>query len=375
MMIKKRILKKCFAGIFGTIAISFTVLAIFFHCTTGNASGFIRFAEAAYILRSRALHSNQDLIDGAIFGMTAALEDRYSTYYYGEAFERFQDQLSGQYDGIEVYLGEEAGHPYISGLIPGGSGEESGIKAGDILLSVDGTSVESLAMEEIANRVRGEAGTTVTLEVQRDGQILSFAVPRKKITVETVYSRMMDDKTGYIQIRYFSDHTAAEFAKAFTQLKEKGMDRWILDLRFNPGGNLEETVKIAELFFPKGNVVQVVDKNSSQEVYAVNGVEKPLPMAVLVNEQSASASEILAGAIQDYGLGKVIGTTTYGKGSVQGIYPIGENRVMKITIAKYLTPNGREIDGIGVAPDIEVPFSFENGYDHQLERAREVLNS
>lgn len=354
---------------------SLATLGGYFFYTTGEPLGFIRFAKASETLRSYSLYSDSSLLDGAITGMVHSLGDTYGAYYYGDELTQFQNYLSGEYVGIGVYIAKGEDYPVIQGFLPGGSAKEAGLEVGDRLLSVDKESTKGKSLEDITKAIRGKAGETVHLEVERKGQTIAVDVTRQKVTINTVNAHMLNQDIGYIRIDIFSDHTGAEFASAFERLKEQGMKKWILDLRFNPGGNLEEAVKIGNVFLRKGTLTTLVDKDGRTHTYDVDGVDNPLPMAVLVNEQSASASELLAGAIQDEGVGKIIGTTTYGKGSVQSIYPIDEDRVIKITVAKYLTPKGREIDGVGIAPDIEVPFSFQDGYDRQLEKAMEVLNS
>ena len=237
-----------------------------------------------------------------------------------------------------------------------------------------------MELTEVVAMIKGEEGSTVHLTLVRDGEYMEKDVVRRQIESPTVNYEMYEGQMGYIQITEFDDVTADQFAEALAVLKEQGMKGMILDLRSNPGGNLDTVVDIASMLLPEGLIVYTEDRNGNRREYNCDGTrEFKLPMVVLINGYSASASEILAGSIQDYGIGTLLGTTTYGKGIVQQVVSLKDGSAVKLTVSSYYTPNGRNIHGIGIEPDEVCEFDGEAYYDaevkvdNQLERAKELL--
>ncbi len=320
--------------------------------------------------------------EGLYRGLVAALGDPYSVYYSAEELVELQEKTAGIYYGIgaRVSLDTDTGLARIVGVISGAPAEEAGLMAGDLIYLVDGGSVQGMDLESIVAKVKGEEGTKVHLTVIREGadDYLEFDIERRKLDNDTVSYEMLEEGIGYIQIQEFDDVTVDQFADALATCKGSGMKGLILDLRGNPGGNLSTVCEISRRILPKGLIVYTEDKYGKREEYTCDG-EHPLgmPLVVLVDANSASASEILAGAIKDYGIGTLVGTTTFGKGIVQRILKLSDGSAVKLTVSKYYTPNGNNIHEIGIVPDIEVPFEAgpyqEDGTDNQLNRAIEVL--
>ena len=320
--------------------------------------------------------------EGLYRGLVAALGDPYSVYYSAEELVELQEKTAGIYYGIgaRVSLDTDTGLAKIVGVISGAPAEEAGLMAGDLIYLVDGSSVQGMDLESIVAKVKGEEGTKVHLTVIREGadDYLEFDIERRKLDNDTVSYEMLEEGIGYIQIQEFDDVTVDQFADALATCKGSGMKGLILDLRGNPGGNLSTVCEISRRILPKGMIVYTEDKYGKREEYTCDG-EHPLgmPLVVLVDANSASASEILAGAIKDYGIGTLVGTTTFGKGIVQRILKLSDGSAVKLTVSKYYTPNGNNIHEIGIVPDIEVPFEAgpyqEDGTDNQLNRAIEVL--
>lgn len=326
------------------------------------------------------------LIEDAYKGMVESLGDPYSTYYSVEELNDLMEQTEGIYYGIGAYvsLDQKTGYAKISGIIEGTPAEAADLREGDIIYEVDGVSAYGLELTEVVSMIKGEEGTTVHLTLIRDGEkdYVEKDVVRRQIESPTVNYEMLDGQMGYIQITEFDDVTADQFAEGLAVLKEQGMKGMILDLRSNPGGNLNTVVDIARMLLPKGLIVYTEDRYGNRQEYSCDGLrEFKMPLVVLINGYSASASEILAGAIQDYGIGTLIGTTSYGKGIVQQIVSLKDGSAVKLTVSSYYTPNGRNIHGIGIEPDEVCEFDSEAYYtekeedsvDNQLERAKEVL--
>ena len=314
------------------------------------------------------------------------LEDCIREYYYEpedatvETLDQsMSEETSGIYKGIGAYIGIDATThvPVFTGIMPGTPAEEAGLMEGDIICEVDG--VDTLAMDtaEVANLVKGEEGTTVTIKVNRDGEYITITATRATINVPTVTSEMLGDGIGYLQISQFDDVTPGQFDENFAKLKADGMKYMILDLRDNPGGTVSAVTQIASELLPEGLIFYMEDKNGEREEYTCPGADFDIPLVVLVNGYSASASEILSGAIQDAGIGTLVGTQTYGKGIVQNLYPLGDGSAIKITVADYYTRNGRNIHKVGIEPDEVLEFDKDlyekDKTDNQLERAKQIL--
>lgn len=327
------------------------------------------------------------LKDGLYTGLVSGLGDKYSVYYNAEDYQALQVSTTGQYYGIGAGLTQDKDTMVvtINKVYEGTPSDTAGLKKDDIIISVDDTDATSMEVSELVKLIRGEKGTTVHLEIYRPstGEYLSFDVERQDITLPSVSHKMLDGNIGYVHIDSFETETATQFESAIADLEEQGMQALILDVRYNPGGMVTSVVKILDDILPEGTVVYTEDKNGNRQNYTSKGdTHLDYPLAVLINGDSASASEILAGAIKDFNYGTLIGTTTYGKGIVQTIFPLEDGDAVKLTTAKYFTPNGNYIHGVGIEPDIELEYEYldkeateyDEAYDNQIQKAIEVLN-
>ena len=332
--------------------------------------GVMKFIQSRYV----DAPDTSTLVDGAIDGMVASLGDPHSVYMPPEMFRTLRQQTEGSFGGIGVTMGFKDGTVKIISVLDGTPGEAAGLRAGDEILAVDGVPTSELPSEEVALRIRGEVGTQVTLRILHDGAEQDVTITRDVIQVHSVRGVMLDGTTiGYIRIASFSEHTADEFKDAYRALEKDGVKGMIIDLRENPGGLVTSCVAIANMIVPKGPVVSVVQKDGTREEYKSDLSEEKYPLVVLIDGNSASASEILAGALQDTGAATIVGETSYGKGSVQVILPLYDDDALKLTIAKYYTPSGRSIDGTGIEPDVRVEPQADGAQDVQLLKAIDVM--
>ena len=332
--------------------------------------GVMKFIQARYVNAP----NTTALIDGAIDGMVASLDDPHSVYMPPSMFKELRQHTEGSFGGIGVTMGFKDNVVRIISVLEGTPGETAGLRAGDEILAVDGTPTSTLQNEEVALRIRGEAGTQVVLRILRDGTEQDYTITRDVIQVPSVRGVMVEGTTiGYIRIGSFAEHTGDEFTSEMNRLAGSGMTALIIDLRANPGGLITSCVAVAEQVVPAGTIVSVIDRDGGEEVYRSSLAARKYPIVVLIDENSASASEILAGALQDTGAGTIIGTTSYGKGSVQAVLPLFHEDGLKLTIAKYMTPNGRSIDGTGITPDIVIERSPSDTKDVQFEAAKQYL--
>ena len=294
------------------------------------------------------------MAQGAIRGMVEAVGDPYTEYYSPQSYQSTMIELTGLYQGIGAYIGKKDKQIVIIAPMPGSPAESAGIKSGDIILKIDGLSTEQLNTDEASQKIRGQAGTKVVLSLYRQGDKEPFdvSVTRNEIRVDSVKSEMRGDK-AYIRIQQFILPTTSDFKKALQDSIDKGAKGLILDLRDNPGGILDQAIDVSSQFLIRGIVVKIVDKDGLESVQKVKpgGIAKDIPVIVLVNGGSASASEIVAGALQDNERAKLAGEQTFGKASVQNIIRLDDGSAIKITIAHYYTPNGTLISGTGLTPD------------------------
>ena len=320
----------------------------------------------------------QTLEDGLYSGMVAALGDPYSDYYSEEELKEMEQDVEGIYFGIGAYVGIDTATqlPVVSGVIEGTPAEEAELRDGDLIYMVDGTQTQGMDTSDVVSLIRGEENTTVHLTLIRDGEddYLEVDVTRRKVESPTVSHEMLENNIGYIQITEFDQVTVDQFAEALAVCKGSGMEGLIIDLRSNPGGSLTAVCDIARKILPEGLIVYTEDKYGEREELLCDGKnEIQVPMVVLINDYSASASEILAGAIQDYEKGVLMGTKTYGKGIVQRIIALSDGSAVKLTISNYFTPKGRNIHKVGVEPDVVVEFDgdayYNEGFDNQLDEA------
>lgn len=360
----------------GMIIMIVAMVGLFWYYT-GRPSSMFEFFRTLEIIESHYAENvdKNAIFDGALKGMVSTLGDKHSTYLGGDLYKDFSAQMSGTYAGIGVYIASTDEGILIAGVMEGSPAEEAGLQRGDILVSIDGTSVEGYQLEDVSKNIRGPVDTSVDLVVRRDGEEQSFTVQRRQIHVPTVAGKMVDGTdVGYIRVAVFSEGTADDFTKEFTKLREQGMNKLILDLRDNPGGIVEQAVGVASNFVPPNStIVSYTEQDGKVDQYTAQGTDDPIPIVVLVNENSASTSEIVAGAVQDMKLGPIVGVKTYGKGTVQGVFPVDSASAVKVTVAKYRTTNGREIDGVGIEPDVVVPLTPSDPDDSQFEKALEII--
>lgn len=318
-------------------------------------------------------------------GLAAGVGDPYTYYLSADSLAEQMEKNSGHFVGIgvEIYAGDD-GYIVVSSVTPGGPAEAAGILAEDKITEVDGESITGKTAADVSALVKGEAGTDVTLTIFREstGEVLEKTVTRQDIQVKTVSWRMMEDNIGYIAITNFRENTYSQFKEALDMLEAEGMEKLVLDLRNNTGGLVKSAHEIGEELLPEGIMVYTMDKDGNREDTLCDDVYNDVPLVVLVNGNSASAAEILAGAIQDTGRGQLIGTTTFGKGLVQRLFTLPDGSGLNVTIQKYYTPNGTSIHGVGITPDYEVELPEEYAQqtnipaeaDTQLQKAVEVLS-
>ena len=366
--------------------------------TAGNPDGTMVSDEQSYfdydviqkinLLRSTIKYyyvedlDDEILADGLYSGLMDSLGDPYAEYYTPEQWIAMQNSTEGIYYGIGAYMKKDTvtGYPQITGVIRNTPAEESGIQIDDYIYLVDGIDVFDMNLTDVTSMIKGEEGTTVTITLIRPstGEEIEMILERRKVETPTVEYEMLDNGIGYIIISEFDAVTVDQFAEALAMVKGNGMRGLILDLRGNPGGNLSAVVDIARMILPEGLIVYTEDKYGNRNEYTCDGSKCiNVPMVVLVNGGSASASEILAGAIKDYGIGTLVGTTTYGKGIVQRLIALDDGSAIKLTVSHYYTPLGNDIHQIGVVPDEELEFDSESyaedQTDNQLDRAVELL--
>ncbi len=331
---------------------------------------------------------DNDKIQNGIFkGMVDSLGDPYTVYYNPEEYKQFTSSSSGTYSGIGVAVSQNVttGAITIVKTFKKGSGEKEGMKPGDVIYKVEGKKIEGLELSKVVSMIKGEEGTFVKVTVLRDGKEIEFNLERKKLEVDTVNYRMEDrsgKKIGYISVSEFDEVTASQFKNAISELSKEGMEGLVIDLRDNPGGLLDVTCEMLDRMIKKGLLVYTVDKNGNRvDENATDSDSFDKPVAILVNGNSASASEVFSGAMKDYDAATLVGTRTFGKGIVQSIVPFGDGTAMKVTVSKYYTPNGVNIHGTGIEPDVVVELSkdatkngkYDRKYDNQLTKALDVV--
>ncbi|GKX30458.1 peptidase S41 [Vallitalea longa] len=332
-------------------------------------------------------YAEDDLYEGVYQGFLGELRDPYTVYYTKKEYEEFQVDTSATYEGIGSIVTYQKDTQQLMILSPfiGSPAEKAGLLPGDIIRKVDNESIQGLKMEDVvANMIRGKRGTKVTLSIYRasDNSNIDIEITRDVITVPTVSHEMLEDNIGYIRVTGFEEVTYDQFKEALDDLNLKGQEGLIIDLRNNPGGLLNIVIEMADELLPEGLIVYTEDKEGYREQASSDDLRKfTKPLVVLVNENSASASEILSGAIKDSGIGTIVGTTTFGKGLVQRVFPLEDGSAIKVTIAKYYTPNGNYIHGKGIEPDVEIDIPeelkkklvIEREQDTQFNKAVEVM--
>ena len=322
-----------------------------------------------------------DLVQGSIKGLMQSLGDPHSTYMSPDQYRQFNAPLEGKYTGIGVWIDSSKDYLTIDGLMPGSPAEKAGILPGDIVTAVDSKDMTGLHPELVLRQIQGPAGTNETLTLVRKGELkpITVIVTREVINIPAVKSELINGKVAYIHLIQFSQNADNEFRKAFLELQKSKPVGLILDLRDNPGGFVETALQITSEFINQGNILIEESGDGSRHYYPSrgNGIALNIPLVVLINQNSASAAEITAGAIQDHLRASLVGTTTYGKGSVQNWIPLlGDNGAIRISVARWLTPNGRQINKNGLSPDFFVEITNDDvkrGKDPQRDAAIQLL--
>ena len=324
--------------------------------------------------------NEKELIDGAVKGYVQALGDKYTQYLTGKEWEKLQEETLGRYEGIGVYISStvETNQIIVISPMEGSPAEEAGLQSGDVILKVDGTAYKGEEIDVASEKMKGKAGTKVTLEIQRNDETKTVEVERRTVKLKTVATKVLENNIGYVQISSFDEGTADEFKENVEKLQEEGIKSLIIDVRDNPGGIVSEALQIADYIVPKNkNLLITVDKDGKEDITKSkkdNFID--MNIVLLINGNSASSSEILAGALKDNEEATLVGTKTYGKGVMQQLLQLADGGAMKITTDEFFTPNKNKIDKVGIEPNEEVKLTTDkdgNVIDSQLKRAVEIL--
>ncbi len=329
----------------------------------------------------------EKLREGAIAGYVAGLGDEYTQYITKEEYEDFQQSVIGNYVGIGIYMAvyQDSDEIMIVSPIKGSPAEKAGMQSGDIITKVNGVEYSGVeGMEDAANKIKGEEGTSVNVEIKRGKEVISFDITREKVIMNPVTAEILENNIGYIQLTSFDENCSVEFKNRYEELKSNGIDSLIIDLRNNGGGIVREALNIAEYIVPKGNTLMITVNKTDKEIIEKSEADPiiDIPVIVLTNENSASASEILVGALKENNCAKIVGTKTYGKGVIQEILKMEDGSALKLTTEEYFTPNRNKINGVGIEPNeiVELPegtilgADIDKKQDTQLQKAIELLN-
>ena len=330
---------------------------------------------------------NAEMAEGIYSGLVYGLGDVYSRYYTADEYAQETASTDGAYAGIGVSIQKNKnGGVQIAECYEGGPGAEAGLQTGDVITAINDTDVTDMELSDVVSLIRENKDKTIVLTVFRENEEKSreISVDVTDVELPSVFGEMLDKKTGYIQITQFTGVTPQQYKDMFAELKDKGMERLVIDLRDNPGGLLTSVCDILREILPEGLIVYTEDKYGNREEENCDGKHQlDMPLAVLVNENSASASEIFAGAVQDHEVGTIVGTTTYGKGVVQELRQLSDGSAVKLTVSNYYTPNGNSINKVGIKPDVEVKLASEllnkdeitHEEDNQLQKALDVIEN
>lgn len=330
---------------------------------------------------------NAEMAEGIYAGLVYGLGDVYSRYYTADEYAQETASTDGAYAGIGVSIQKNKnGGVQIAECYEGGPGAEAGLQTGDVITAINDTDVTDMELSDVVSLIRENKDNTIVLTVFRENEEKSreISVDVTDVELPSVFGEMLDKKTGYIQITQFTGVTLQQYKDMFAELKDKGMERLVIDLRDNPGGLLTSVCDILREILPEGLIVYTEDKYGNREEETCDGKHQlDMSLAVLVNENSASASEIFAGAVQDHEVGTIVGTTTYGKGVVQELRQLSDGSAVKLTVSNYYTPNGNSINKVGIKPDVEVKLASEllnkdeitHEEDNQLQKALDVIEN
>ena len=345
--------------------------------TTGLGSLLSSFKQ---LLNNKYLYEFEEekMTEAAIKAYISAVGDEYTVYYTPEEMKDFQTYTNGSYIGVGLYMSADTENNKIVVVSPikNSPADLVGIKSGDIIVKVDGKSYDAAEISDMANNIKGKEETTVTIEILRGTETLNFTIERKRINLYLVEGKVLNENIGYILLNSFDEECAERFKIAYEELKQKEIKSLIIDLRDNGGGIVDEAMKIADYILDKDSEMLITrDKNGNEEITkAKNNPIIDTPIVMLVNENTASASEMLAGALKDYKKAIIVGKTTYGKGVIQELYSLKDGSGLKITTKEYYTPNRNKIQKVGITPNYEIDYKGENNTDEQLQKAIEVLS-
>ena len=384
--------KLIFSAIGLMVITAVMTVGIYTWALTGDAYGALRLWVGMKIVSTQYVDpvKSDQLMNGAIQGMVKSLGDPYSSYMDEKTLSAFMAETKGSFSGVGIVLGMKDNQLSVIAPIEGTPGERAGVKPGDFIRKIDGEETKNFSLEDAVNRIRGAEGTSVVLTLERASkenpdttETLEVTLVRENIKIKTVSGKMLEGDVGYVRLTSFSETSSADFSANLTELDQQGMKKLVLDLRNNPGGLLHTSVEIAGMLLKEGEVVSVINRSGQKEISRSGGPnDRYESLVVLINGGSASASEILAGAIQDRHEGTLVGTKSFGKGSVQLLYPLDleQKTAVKLTIAKYYTPSGRSIHGTGLEPDIQIEWTGDGpageiATDLQLKKALEIIQS
>ncbi len=344
--------------------------------TTGLGATLTSFKE---LLNKRYLYdmNESEMIEAAIKGYISAVGDEYTEYFTPEEMKTFTTYTTGNYVGIGIYMEADTKNNVIkvSSTIKNSSAEKAGLQAKDIIAKVNGVSYDASELTKMSTNIKGEEGTTVDLEIIRNGQTINYTLERASVELYPVEGVVLEENIGYIELATFDEGCAEQFKTAYEELKNKNVKSLIIDLRNNGGGIVDEALQITDYILDKDSTMLITaDKNKAEEIEtSKNDPIIDVPIIILVNNETASASEILAGAIQDYKKARIVGEKTFGKGVIQELYTLNDGSGLKITIKEYFTPNRNKINKVGITPDYEIVEEKETEEDEQLQKAMELL--
>ncbi len=363
----------------GAVVLSFGAFAggicLLLKSWVGSPWPLMRLAQTLHLIQQHYVGEVDQgkLYDGALKGMVSILGDPYSSYLNHEDFASLSAMIEGHFGGVGMVMGVKDGQFIVVAPIEDTPAFKAGIKAGAVLTKIDGKELKGLSLDQVVKQIRGQNGTQVVLTLQQGKENpKEYTIVRSDIKIKSVYGKMDDHGIGYIRITNFSEDTAKDFGAELQKLQQEGMKALVLDLRDNPGGLLQSGVGVARYLVPKGPIVSITDKQGRTDTETSSLEKVAFPLAVLVNHGTASAAEIVSGAIQDTHTGKLFGTKTYGKGVVQNVYMLGSDTALKLTIANYYTPSGRSIDKVGITPD-QVVAADDDAGSNQLTAAEAYL--
>ncbi|AQS60308.1 peptidase S41 [Desulforamulus ferrireducens] len=356
------------------VSMAFVVILLLGVTVAGNYKGLGNLVKVVTLVKGQYLFevAPEKLVEGAIKGMVESLDDPYSVYLDKQTYSSLQEQIRGSFGGIGVLVGMKDNNLVVMKPFANTPAADAGIEAGDIIVAIGDKPTKDMDTETAVNLMRGPVGTTVVLTISREGEEpRKISLVRKEISVPTVEGKMLPEENniGYIAISQFTENTGHDLVETLNELRQQGMAGLVLDLRDNPGGELNSAIMIADQFLGKGPIVHIDYRIGRDHTFNAEPDQLNLPLVVLVNKNSASAAEILAGAIKDAKVGTLVGTKTFGKGVVQTVFPLDNGSGLKLTTARYLTPNKHDIHKKGIEPDVVIEQDIDAKEDLQLNKA------